>query len=331
MPNPLLSLVEKYAGPNALPRARQFVFGLAEDFWKDGPENPFVHAPAPASAAKSATTAAASHAPATTAKTDASPAAVKELPPWHAAPGEISEKMWGAGYVQPGDEALSQMLITPLGLNKDLSVLDLSAGLGGRLRKTAEDFGVYVTGLEPDPAIAARGMEMSIIQGKGKRAAIAAYDPANFSVTRQYDCIIARETFYRVADRRKFFTALGTAAKPKAQVSFTDYIVNPEDREKPAVKAWMAYEKGANPTSLIEMAEDWAKAGFSLRVHDDQTTFYVKEVKEGVKRLATFLASGHRPDDETKQTLRRRIETWAHRLVALEQGMKFYRFYGTKQ
>jgi cyclopropane fatty-acyl-phospholipid synthase-like methyltransferase len=239
--------------------------------------------------------------------------------------------MWGKGYVQPADAALSDMLITPLGLNKDLSILDLSAGLGERLRKTAEKYGVYITGLEPDAQIAARGMEMSIIEGKGKRAAIAAYDPASFSLTKSYDCIIARETFYRVANRRKFFVELSACAKPKAQLSFTDYIVNPEDREKSAIKKWIAFEPGANPASLVEIAEDWAKAGFNLRVHDDQTALYVKEVAEGVKRLAVFLAKGAKPDAETRAALRRRVETWALRLVALDQGMKFYRFYGLKQ
>jgi cyclopropane fatty-acyl-phospholipid synthase-like methyltransferase len=319
MPNPLLKLVEKYAGPNAMPRAKRFVLGIANDFWTDGPENPFSRMQGTntnAAPAKSASVMPQTPAPNV---------------PWHAAPGEISEKMWGRGYVQPGDVALSEMLITPLGLSKDTSILDLSAGLGERMRKTAEKYGVYVTGLEPDPQIAARGMEMSIIDGKGKRAAIATYDPANFSVTRHYDCIIARETFYRVADRRKFFMALGACAKPKAQVSFTDYIVNPEDREKAAIKSWMVFEQGANPASLVEIAEDWAKAGFNLRVHDDQTSFYVKEVTEGVKRLAVFLASAPKPDAETKAALRRRVETWARRLTAFDQGMKFYRFYGVKQ
>jgi len=315
MPNPLHKLKEK------LPRAAQFVTGLAADFWKDGPEDIFARGSSPAAKAAPAAPSAAL-------------GATPTLTPqglWHAQPGEISEKMWGHGYVQPGDAALSELMISPLGLNKDHSVLDLSAGLGGRLRKVADDFQVYVTGLEPDPQIAARGMEISIATGKGKRAAIATYDPANFSVARNYDCILARETFYRVEDRVKLFTALGACAKPKAQVSFTDYIVNPEDRDKPGIKAWMEFEKGANPASLVELAEAWAKAGFNLRVHDDQTAFYVKEVSAGVKRLAAFLATAPKPDAETKAALRRRVETWMHRLNALSQGMKFYRFYGGKQ
>ncbi len=87
---------------------------------------------------------------------------------------------------------------------------------------------------------------------------------------------------------------------------------------------------GATPFGLIEMAEAWAKAGFKLRVNDDQTEYYRKEVLAGLMRFALFLKTGPRPDAETKKAILRRLETWMHRLAAMEEGMKFYRFYGTK-
>ncbi|MDX2027915.1 MAG: methyltransferase domain-containing protein [Alphaproteobacteria bacterium] len=324
MLNPLRDFVQKHANAEKLLAVRRFAEGLAQDFWKNGSENPFkrggvsgVQQSAPRSVAPAAPAAASS--------------SVRTGPEWHAAPGELSEKMWGKGFVTPGDEAVTDMLIAPLNLAKEMSVLDLSAGLGGRMRLITEKFGVAVTGLEPDPQIAARGMEMSIMAGKGKHDAIAAYDPANFSVAHSYDCIIARETFYRVADKPAFFKALADAAKAQSQIAFTDYILNPEDRTKPAVKAWMSYEKDASPFSLMEMAESWAKVGFNLTAHDDQTEFYRKEIFAGLKRLAQFLASGVYPDAVTKQALQRRTALWTHRMTAIEQGMKFFRFHGLKK
>ena len=328
MPNPLEPVISKLAGPYAGLRLKRFVVGLAQDFWKDGTEHPldmFKKSDLKTKEGKKA--APSKNGEPTHAEQRATPAAAKE---WHAEPGEISEKMWGAGYVTPGDAVVTEMLIQPLGLNKNMSVLDLSAGLGGRLRQTTEKFGVYITGLEPDPQIAARGMALSIKAGKGKHAAIAAYDPANFSVDRRYDCIIARETFYRVANRHQFLEALGTCTKSGAQVSFTDYVVNPEDREKPAIAEWIKSEPGSNPVGLVEIAQEWAKVGFNLRVHDDQTAYYKAEVLAGLKRLAVFLARNPKPDAETKSGLRRRLNSWMLRLGAMEQGMKFYRFYGTK-
>jgi cyclopropane fatty-acyl-phospholipid synthase-like methyltransferase len=246
-------------------------------------------------------------------------------------PGEVSEKMWGEGYVTPGDVEVTDRLIRPLGINKDMSLLDLSAGLGGRLRKTTDDYGVYINGLEPDPEIAKRGMEMSKAAGRGKRVTITAYDPLKLTVDRLYDCIIARETIYRVTEKEKFIKSIVASCKPKAQVSFTDYIVDPEVRDKPAIIAWRAFEKGSDPLGLVQMAEMWAKAGFNLRVHDDMSDFYKKEVMVGLARFAKFMASGGpKPDAETKKSIDKRITTWAHRMAAMEQGMKFYRFYGLR-
>ena len=102
-----------------------------------------------------------------------------KLPLWHAAPGEISEKMWGAGFVTPGGQIIDGHANAPLGLMKEMSVLDLSAGLGGRMRDMVDAIGLHVTGLEPDAAIAERGMQMSLKAGEVKHALIAHYDPAH--------------------------------------------------------------------------------------------------------------------------------------------------------
>lgn len=249
---------------------------------------------------------------------------------WHALAGEVSEKMWGKHCVTPGDEHITELLIRPLGLTKDMSVLDLSAGLGWRLRRTTDEFGVYINGFEPDAEIAARGMELSRLAGKGKRAAIAVYDPMNFVSTRTYDCVLGRETIYRVADKEKFIKSIAACCKPQAQLSFTDYVVDPEVADHPSILAWKAYEQSAAPPTLVDMAGLWAKAGFTLRVHDDQTEYYKQEVVAGMKRLAVFLASGIKPAPETKRTISKRVTTWAHRMAALEAGMKFYRFYGLR-
>jgi cyclopropane fatty-acyl-phospholipid synthase-like methyltransferase len=300
---------------------RRELVGIAEDFWKDGNWE----SPAPRFKKKEAPLVKSEPAPI------AKPAEPK-IPRgiWHAAPGEVSEKMWGEGCVTPADEYITDLLIKPLSLTKDMSALDLAAGLGARMRKTSEEYGTYINGREPDPEIAARGMALSVGLGLGKRDSITAYDPLNLVETRKYDCIIARETLYRVGDKKKFIGAIVGCCKPRVQLSFTDYILNSESLNQPAVVAWKAYEKDAQPASLVEMAELWAKAGISLRVHDDQTEYYKKEVKRGLVRFAKFLASGAKPDAETKKAIEKRITTWAHRMAAMEQGLKFYRFYGLK-
>ncbi len=298
---------------------RQHIVGIAKDFWKDGDWKPF-------QASNERRPGLAENAPGPLENQSFSPSAPLY---WHAAPGEISEKMWGEEAVTPADKEVGDLLIKPLNLAKDMSVLDLAAGLGARMRRTTDQFGVYITGREPDPEIAARGMALSVAVGKGKKDIITAYDPMNFVEMHKYDCIIARETFYRVADKKKFIASIVGCCKSGAQVSFTDYIVNQEVKDQPAILAWQAFEEGSEPTSLVEMAELWAKNGISLRVHDDQTDMYMKAVKEGLIRFTKFLTTV-KPDAQTKKAIEKRIKTWAHRMAAMEQGMRFYRFYGQK-
>ena len=305
----------------ALAILKQELIGVAEDFWKDGnwQKTPYYEPPTVASKAPEAFV-----------LPKEAPRVIKGRL-WHAAPGEVSEKMWGDGRVTPGDEYITDLLVNPLSLSGDMSMLDLSAGLGFRMRKTAHDFGVYINGREPDPEIAARGMTLSVYAGMGKHAAITAYDPMSLTEAYKYDCVVARETLYRVANKKKFVEAIMACCKPQVQISFTDYIVNPEFKDQPAILAWQAFETGAVPISLVEMAELWAKNGVTLRVHDDQTDYYKKEIKKGLIRFARFMATGVKPDADTKRAIEKRITTWAHRMAAIEQGMRFYRFYGLRK
>jgi len=332
MPNPLAPLTDKFnklMGAPFVLRLKQQAFGLVEDFWKDGPENLFkldLGLKLPGGLAHHMR-----KEPIDLAAHPSHPQVSRgPLAPWHAEAGEISEKMWGEGFVTPGGNTINTMLIKPLGLTKDMNVLDLSAGLGGGMRRTMEETGATITALEPDAAIAVRGMQLSVKAGKGKTAPIAHYDPAKLMLNRAYDCVIARETFYRLPDRASFLAVITKHTRAQAQIAYTDYIVDLEHRDNSALRTWKNFEKHANPLGLVESAEFWAKAGFSLRVHEDLTDFYKAEVMVGMKRLMEFLASGTRPDPETSIAVLRRIETWKHRLAAMNAGMKFYRFYGTK-
>ncbi len=311
-----------------LPRLGRNIRGLAQDFWKDGPKNPLLFKfksehkhkdTVPAPGVKTGGAAVQKNGKSVSDKL------------WHAAPAEISEKMWGEGFVTPGTNYITDLLVKPLGITKDMNILDLSAGLGGRIRKISHETGAYVTGLEPDTGIAQRGMEMSKQMGRSKHAPVEHYNPESLTFTRAYDCVIAQETFYRISDKDAFFKIIADGLKQRGNLVFTDYIVDPENRDKPAIIAWQAVESSASPLGFVETAERWAKVGVNIRISEDLSDFYKNEVAKGLIRLQEFLASGIKPDSETKQALQKRIKTWAHRMSAMEQGMKFYRFYGAKR
>ncbi|MER2520045.1 MAG: methyltransferase domain-containing protein [Bdellovibrionales bacterium] len=303
--------------------------GFAEDFWHDGDENPvdvlLGRAPSPAhmkvklSVQDILTREHGDHA--------SSLSGQKE---WHALPGEISEIMWGAGNMMPGGIELYDKLITPLCLNKDMSVLDISAGLGGHMRRATEQFGAYFTGLEPDAEIAARGMLLSQRARQEKRAPIKTYDPLRFKSDRHYDCVLAREVFYRVADKPRFFNALASGTKASAQIAFTDYTLEPEHARKASVLLWKGVEPNAAPLSLADMSKAWSQLGFRMHISENLTEYYCAEVLVGVKRLATYLIKHPNPDSATREGIKRHVIKWSNRMAAMKDGLMFCRFYGSK-
>jgi cyclopropane fatty-acyl-phospholipid synthase-like methyltransferase len=339
MPNPLAAFVEKHsAGNGVMARVLRQAVGLAEDFWKDAPANFSIFELTVAGRTfkilnllkpiRTSESPAIVPAPAPPPKQEPVKAAVSG-PHWHALAGEVAEKMWGDGNVLPAGEILFDMLIKPVGLSKDKNVLDLSSGLGGPLRTLVGQVN-QIKGCEMDAAVAARGMELSVKAGKGKQAPIEPFDPTTFSMPSIYHVVIARELFYRIPNKPDFFYRVSAGIKVQGHIVFTDYILDPESRDKPGVAAWQAYEKDVKPLALAEMIEAWGRVGFEMRVSEDQTAFYKREIVTGLKRFAAALRIAPPPDAETKATILREVESWVRRIAAFEQGMKFYRFHGIR-
>lgn len=327
MANPLSKIMSNPVLQARLLRLQVVVMGLALDFWKDTPfpkkeKKPVVAKPAPV--------------PLSGAQNENAQVVKKESPSikskyWIADRIQIMEKLWGEGNIFPGDKEYVSNLVAPLGLNQETSVLDLSAGLGGLARKLAVDYNVYVTGLEPNPVLASRGMLMSIAAGKSKQASITAYDPAAYEASKKYDCVFARELFCRVIGKEKFFNAVASSVKPKGgQIVFTDYILEDKDMDKKAIVQWLSVEKDVVPLSYAKMVQEWKGLKFDMRVAEDQTDLYRREVLRGLSRFVAYLAK-HKPSPDTKPLIVHEIDLWSRRVAAIENGLKYYRFYGIKR
>ena len=347
---PILFMTEKTAKPLINPAiqaklllARIALTGLARDFWKDAPmpwprwakniiakfKQSKADKAAKAAQAKAAALAAAAAKKAKTTDTvDVKP--VTEPQVWTADRVQIMEKMWGEGMHLPGGDAYLTALSSPIGLNHELSVLDLGAGLGGLARRIVDTYKCYVTGMEQDAILAARGMIMSIAAGKSKTASVVGYDTATFSASRKYDAIFAREVFYRVIGKEKFFKAVDASLKTGGgHLVFTDYILDPAVREKPAIVQWLARERGAAPLSMIEMIKTWKGMGYDLRIAEDQTDFYKANILIGLKNLVEHMVMNI-PDNATKAFVLAEVDLWAKRLAAFHEGLRYCRFYGIK-
>lgn len=342
MGNPIVHIIHHPVVQERLLRLRIVAIGLARDFWKDGPydgpawfkrlvtlfpKKDRTPPPAQPAADKMKEAGAAEY----VAEAETVAEKVERVPqPWTSDRVGILEAIWGEGCSMPGGDEYADSLSSPLGLNQEMSILDLSAGMGHLARRIADEYKCYVTGMDTDASLAARGMVMSIASGLSKKASIIQYDPATFTASRKYDCIFARELFYRVVGKEKFFKAIdGSLKNGGGQIVFTDFVLDPISRDKPEVLAWLNREKSAAPMTQLEQIKTWKSMGYDLRVAEDQTHQYKNYIVVGLANLASFMRYNI-PDIETKPILVREIDLLSKRLAAFHAGLKYYRFYGIK-
>jgi cyclopropane fatty-acyl-phospholipid synthase-like methyltransferase len=246
----------------------------------------------------------------------------------------ILEAMWGRGHVLPGGNEMIDLLTLPLGTNKEISALDLSAGMGAIGRRLASTLQTYVTGFEPDAEVAAYGQTRLAEENLTRYATVEPYDPATYEVGKRYDCILARELFYRVHDKAKFFQlireSLKEDPKPYAQMVFTDYLLEAKESINPAVVSWLAHEPEARPIGLLEMTKLWKKHYFDIRVKEDLTELYIHDIKTALVNFVLFLKEQRQLTPQAKSVIAQEIERWAYREAAFENGLKFYRFYAIR-
>lgn len=250
---------------------------------------------------------------------------------WQTTRPELLETIWGKGWHLPLGVAMTDVLVRATGLTKEMSVLDLSAGLGGMARKIAEEYKTYVTGLEPDAALAGYATHESKRLKMTRTVSIAAYDPETYVPEKRYDCVLARELFFRIQDRPRFIKAVAASLKNYGQVSWTDFLAESDVCDHPAVAAWRAHELGGRaPMALQEVTDLWQTLNYDLRVAEDRTDKYMQGILSGLGGFVRFF-QGRKIAETAKPVVLAEIELWARRAAALQRGVRLYRFYALKK
>lgn len=253
--------------------------------------------------------------------------------PWRTHAVMLSEMLWGEGFSLPGgpDEALR--LAKPFALDPAMTVVDLSAGLGGGLRAIVEAFGVWVGGYEPSGELARAGMQLSALAGLGKQAAIACYRPDELELRPgSIDCAIGRELLHRLADKERFLSTVHDGLKPNGQVVLTDYVLaSPESGESGTVQSWAgSVGEPVAPCTLEEYARLLGAAKLEARVTEDITADYRRMVLSGWADLTAAL-DGASIDSDFARCLVAELERWMRLVAALDSGdLKVVRIYALK-
>ena len=148
----------------------------------------------------------------------------------------------------------------------------MALGLGGGTRALVNEFGVWVSGMEPTADLAKAGKEMSIKAGLDKKAEIIRYDAATFEPKAgSIDCILSSETLYLIEDKPKILRSFENCLKSRGQISVTDFVRNDDI---PAEDSRL-HELGLNPgdptyfSSGADYVRWFRELNFDLRVNEE--------------------------------------------------------------
>ncbi|WP_207484198.1 SAM-dependent methyltransferase [Arenibaculum pallidiluteum] len=251
-------------------------------------------------------------------------------PLWTANRIEVAEKIWGKGFATPGGDDFLPYLLKPLGLNPKMSVLDLSAGLGGATRLMAKTYGCWVTGLESSPVLAEAAQLRSVAAGLAKQAPITRYDPETPKLSKRFDCVFSKEFLVFVKNREGITDAIEAAMKPGGQLLFTDYVLETPGVGGAPLKSWVDHEPMTPyPKTVAEVVNSLQQRNLDIRITEDITDKHRHLVITAIQTLTGFLEK-HALDHETKVAVMDEVELWARRVAALQDGLRCYRFFALK-
>jgi cyclopropane fatty-acyl-phospholipid synthase-like methyltransferase len=271
---------------------------------------------------------AASQPSAASAQAHASPLAPARvvLPP----PDPVTIRQWlyGAGYAIPGNAEYVLELVKQFNLSPAMTMLDLSAGLGGAARTIAEAFNTYVTGYERDPDFVERANAAMEAHGLSRHVQISVFDPETYELRSGfYDHALAREATYCVTQKERFLRVINQSLKPFGQLVLTDFVLDRAAGDRPELAAWVGLQKRKPQLwTLAQYTDCFKSLGFDLRIANDATTDYRRMMLQGWKEFINR--------DEIKQlrasqasTVIDEIERTIKIMAALESGaLKFYYF-----
>jgi SAM-dependent methyltransferase len=243
-------------------------------------------------------------------------------------PLAIRQRLYGRGYVIPGDAAWLLSLVEPLELGASSSMLDLAAGLGGPARTISQAFHARVIGIERDYDRARQGNAMSSALGASSLVRIKAGDPETLELgTARFDCALGREASYAVADKERFLRVVAQSLRARGQIVLTDFVLDRSAGERPEFEAW--HSKRTERPSLwtaAQYADCFKSVGYGLRRAEDISALYRRQI---IAAWVGYLRGGDIRGQSPAQieAVLAEAESCFRTVAALESGaLKYYRF-----
>jgi cyclopropane fatty-acyl-phospholipid synthase-like methyltransferase len=239
---------------------------------------------------------------------------------WTARRFASAQRVFGEGCVLPGGPQAIRDLIAPLGLKKDMRIVDYGARAGCLARLAAGELGVWVGGLEEDPVLVEAAGELIKKARLTKMATVLKANLRNCGFgSRAFDAIVSREAMHVLADKDEVYACCKDMLKPGGQLLFTAFMSR-RPGVNPAIEVWAAHERiEAHLGTPEEHRKLLDGHGFEIVAFDDIGQDYRRRVAGSMQSFAEQLAQKGL-DELDREWIMWEVDLWARRIDFLQSG-----------
>jgi cyclopropane fatty-acyl-phospholipid synthase-like methyltransferase len=230
------------------------------------------------------------------------------------------QRIYGDGIDGPCSQERARNLVNPIGLNEQMTVLDIGARLGTAARTIAKETGAWVDGVEINDLLVEEAVRFSAKEGLVKKAVIRKLELSDHEVREhKRDAIMLRETLHQIPERERLFKTLAELLKPSSHLLMTEFLTV-HGKGQDERNEWAALHRTAPRLfELDEIREGLSKEGFDVRVAKDETKAYNSMLLNDIRRFADTLTRDSVPR-ELQEWVMWEVEYWARTFHALEAG-----------
>jgi cyclopropane fatty-acyl-phospholipid synthase-like methyltransferase len=257
-------------------------------------------------------------------------AAERGRPKWPPTRRAAVEALWGEGFTGPVGRAETLRLAAPMGLNSNISLLVVGAGMGGPGEAIVDTYGSWVAGFEADAELALVAEERRAAHPAARRLQVSGWNRDNPSFGRHNAHHAMALEAARGAPVVAIVDAMAAALRPHGHVVLTEMVADSaapdQDRE---FAAWCRLENRAPELPRLDhITSALARLHFDVRVVEDMSDRHVSATLAGWRAAVRDMARGPKPDVAAAAAFVTEAELWLLRIRLMRRfGFRLVRWH----
>ncbi len=251
---------------------------------------------------------------------------------WSPAQRQLAEALWTPGFIVPGGAEYVQELVGFCRLTPAETMLEIGAGMGGGTRAIISKFGNYVTGYEPNEALAEECRKQAVVADIDGKLKIASEPLAEIELKSGYfRAALIRDVLCTIEDKEKFLTEVCQSLKAgTSYLIFTGFLYD-DSTMTPEVEAWIDGERcPVYPWTIDKLKSCVESSGVMARIVEDESDRYCSMVTGAWSSYLAELQKTEVPS-ELGGLITDEANYWGRRTAALQSGgLRYYRLEGIR-